>query len=199
MGMEEIRISLANASQDVKESLAKLKIAINEADKAERIAAIEGGMEVGAISDSITEEIKMLLSEAMDLFSHFGKTFTVTDRTRLIGTGIKNFGFIETSFNSASTNPQLLPQYLKIDKYKDGINDFRRKQSISLLIQQFGKNVSDGMLSAGDAAYHDSLEYYEAVKEASRHRVPGAEQEYDLLKKYFKRSKPTIDPTAEKE
>jgi hypothetical protein len=37
------------------------------------------------------------------------------------------------------------------------------------VVQQFAQNVSDGMLSAGDTAYHDSLEYYEAVKEAGRH------------------------------
>jgi hypothetical protein len=199
MTTEELNSNLANASQEVKAALAKLKTAMNDADRAERMAAIETGTELGAISESITEEIKALILEAIDLFAHFGKTFTPTDRTRLIGAGIKNFGFIETSFNSASTNPNLLPQYLKIDKYKDGINDFKRKQSISLLIQQFAQNVSDGMLSAGDTAYHDSLEYYEAVKEASRHHVPGAEQEYDLLKKYFKRSKPVIIPTEEGE
>jgi hypothetical protein len=195
MTTEEINSKLASASLDAETALAKLKIAIEEDDKAKRIAAIEAGRKLGAISESTTEKIKMILGESMDLFVRFGNTFTPTDRTRLIGTGIKNFGFIETAYNSASNNPQLLPQYLLIEKYKDIINDFRRKQSILLMIQQFEKNVSDGMLASGDIAYHDSLEYYEAVKEASRHHVPGAETEYNLLKKYFKRSKPASDPT----
>jgi hypothetical protein len=185
MTTEESNSNLASVSQEVKEVLAKLKTAIEVADKAERIAAIETGTELGAISESITEEIERLIIEANDLFAHFGKTFTPTDRTRLVSTGIRNFGFVETAYNSAATNPQLIPPYLDLSKFKDVINDFKRKQSISLLVQQFGKNVSDGMLGASDTAYHDALEYYNYVKEADRRRIPGAETEYNLLKKYF--------------
>jgi hypothetical protein len=52
------------------------------------------------------------------------------------------------------------------------------------------------MLLASDAAYRDVLEYYNSVKEASRQRVPGAEAEYKLLSKYFKKSKPSKDGNA---
>jgi hypothetical protein len=194
MDIEGIRINLAKVSQELKEVLAKLKIAMREFDKAERIAAIEGGTEVGAISQSITEEIEALILEAIDLFSLFGKTFTVSDRMHLISTGIKSFGFVETAYNSAVTNPQLVPSYLEMPKYKDVINDFRRKQSISMLAQQLVKNVSDGMLVASDIAYHDALEYYNYVKEADRRRIPGAETEYNLLKKYFTKHKPAQEP-----
>jgi hypothetical protein len=53
------------------------------------------------------------------------------------------------------------------------------------------------MLLASDAAYRDVLEYYNSVKEASRQRVPGAEAEYKLLSKYFKKSKPSKDAPTE--
>jgi hypothetical protein len=53
------------------------------------------------------------------------------------------------------------------------------------------------MLLAGDTAYHDSLEYYNSVKEAARQRVPGAEAEINLLSKYFKRGHYTKGDDAE--
>jgi hypothetical protein len=118
------------------------------------------------------------------------------DRTRLVGGGIKNLGFIETAYESASANSQFVPPYLNMDEYGEVIQDFTRKRTLFTLLQQFAQQVSGSMLLASDAAYRNALEYYNSVKEASRQCVPGAEAEYKLLSKYFKKSKPSKDGNA---
>jgi hypothetical protein len=55
------------------------------------------------------------------------------------------------------------------------------------------------MLVASDVAYHNALSYYNAVKEAARQRVPGAEAAYNALKDYFKRARHASNEPTEAE
>jgi hypothetical protein len=146
----------------------------------------------GIFSKETAEKISAHLTEAMNLFSEFGNTFTPHDRLRLIGAGIKNWGFIQTAYSHAEVNPQFVPGFLDMVEFKGAINDFVQKRTLLTLIQQFTKLVSDSMLSDSDAAYHDGVEYYNYVREAARQRTPGAQAEYEALKPYFKRSKHTV-------
>ncbi|AEF82521.1 hypothetical protein [Leadbettera azotonutricia] len=146
----------------------------------------------GVFSQETAESITAQLTEAMNLFAKFGNTFTPHDRLRLIGAGIKNWGFIQTSFSHAGVNPQFVPTFLDMAEFKGAIDDFERKRALLTLIRQFAKIVSDSMLNDSDAAYHDGVDYYNYVREAARRRVPGAEAEHEVLRPYFKRGKRTI-------
>jgi hypothetical protein len=154
-------------------------------------------MKIGNAIDPMSLEIIMNLTrESEMIFTPFANTFTSKDRTRLIGGGIKNLGFIETANESARNNPQYVPPYLKMPEFNESLLDFTRKRMLLTLIQQFAQQVSDSSLLASDAAYHYALEYYASVKEAARQRIPGAEAEYNLLSKYFKKSKSSKDDNA---
>ncbi|AEF80434.1 hypothetical protein [Leadbettera azotonutricia] len=143
----------------------------------------------GAISTETVEKIAASLTEAMGLVAKSSNTFTPHDRIRLVGAGIKNWGFIQTAFSHAVANPQFVPAFLDMDQFKNAVDDFERKRILLTLIQQFTKIISDSMLNDSDEAYHDGIEYYNYVREAARQRVPGAEAEYKALKPYFKRNK----------
>jgi ABC-type transporter MlaC component len=177
-----------NAPKTLPEIMEQLKSAVDKASQ-----AVQAG---NAIDPQTLDEIVELIHDAELLFTPFANTFTPKDRTRLVSGGIKNLGFIETAHESASNNPQFVPPYLNMTDYNESILDFTRKRSLFTLLQQFAQQVSDSMLLASDAAYHDALEYYNSVKEAARQRVPGAEAEYNLLSKYFKKSKPAQDGNA---
>jgi hypothetical protein len=139
-------------------------------------------------------ELVEVIEYAINFFKPYSDTFTPKDRSRLIGGGIKNLGFIETAYGSAVANPQFVPPFLNINDYGNQFADFTRKRTIYLLLQQFLQQVSDAMLFASDTAYHNSLEYYNSVKEAARQRISGAEAEYKLISPYFKRGKLTPVP-----
>jgi hypothetical protein len=170
------------------EIMEQLKTALGKAAKATQAG--------NAIDPETLAEIVDLIHCAEYCFKPFANTFTSKDRSRLVGGGIKNLGFIETAYESASTNPQFIPPYLDMNEYGESILDFTRKRTLFTLLQQFAQQVSDAMLLASDASYHDALEYYSSVKEAARQRVAGAEAEYKLLSKYFKKSKPSKDGDA---
>jgi hypothetical protein len=127
------------------------------------------------------------------LFSSYANTFTSKDRTRLIGGGIKNFGFIQTAHRSAAANPQFVPPYLNMKEFTDSVQDFSSKSVLLTRAQQFAQQVADSMLLSSDTGYHYAVEYYSSVKEATRQRVPGAEAEYKLLSRFFKKGKPSDD------
>jgi hypothetical protein len=174
--------SAQNAQMTLPEIMGQLKAALDRASR----AAAQGA----PIDPDTLEEIVELIHAGEDLFTPFANTFTSKDRSRLIGGGIKNLGFIETAFESSSSNPRFVPPYLNMIEFGESITDFTRKRSLLKRLQQFEQQVSDSMLLASDAAYHHALEYYSSVKEASRQRVAGAEVEYKLLSAYFKKSKP---------
>jgi hypothetical protein len=182
MAIEENNNTAPNAPKTFSEIMEQLKAILNKAAQAGT-----------PIDPETLQEITDLIHCAEYCFAPFANTFTSKDRSRLIGGGIKNLGFIETAHESASANPQFVPPYLNMDEYGEAILDFTRKRTLLLLIQQFAQQVSDSMLLASDAAYHDSLEYYTSVKEGARQRVAGAEAEYNLLSKYFKKSKSSKD------
>jgi hypothetical protein len=172
-----------NVSSNVKASVNDLKKAIAAA-KAKK----KTGVNTRDISDEIIGEIISLVSESMELFNEFGNTFTTQERNRLIGIGIKNYGFIETAFSSSRVNPQFFPSYDSPQLYEEAVNDFNKKRELLNLLKQFQQIVSDSLLSSGDIAYHYSISYYNSLKAAVKQRVPGAEAEYNLLYQYFKKS-----------
>jgi hypothetical protein len=177
-----------NAPTTLREIMEQLKDALNESSRATQAG--------NAIDPETLKDIVELIHDAETLFAPFASTFTPKDRTRLVGGGIKNLGFIETANESARNNPRFVPPYLNMTEYNESLLDFTRKRTLATLLQQFAQQVADSMLLASDAAYHSALEYYSSVKEAARQRVPGAEAEYALLSKYFKKSKPSKEGDA---
>jgi site-specific DNA-cytosine methylase len=141
----------------------------------------------------VLEEIISFISQAKMTFSAFSSPLTPTDRRRLIGTGFKNQGFIERALASAQSNPSLLPNYINIERFREDVEDFLRKALLDQVLMQFEREASDAALTAGDIAFRNALAYYNAVKEAAKQRVPGAESEYNTLKQYFKRIRPASD------
>jgi hypothetical protein len=141
------------------------------------------------LPDSTMRAIINFISQAKSYFAPYDNPLTPTDRKRLIGTGYKSFGFIEQAYANAAVNPTLVPSYLNINTFKTDIDDFSRKRNLDEIVKQFELQLSDSTFAASDKAYHDAVEYYNAVKEAARQHVTGAEAAYNALKDYFKRSK----------
>ncbi|MDR0543639.1 MAG: hypothetical protein LBH19_15735 [Dysgonamonadaceae bacterium] len=170
--------------QDLKSALDSLKAAV----KAARGSRDD---KTRVLTEYIMEEVLAIQEELMELFAEYGATLTPTERSRLISAGIKNYGFIQMVYNSATTNPAFVPNYLDMAKFEEAITDMNYRRQLLSLVQQFAQTVSDSLLVDSDTAYRYALEYYNYVKEAARQKVPGAETEYNLLKPYFKRSKST--------
>jgi hypothetical protein len=185
--MAEENNTTQNIPAELSETLEQLKTIVGKLPKAGAGEPI-GPTALAALLD--------LLSLMEETFEDYSNTFTTRDRTRLVGGGIRNFGFIETAYKSAAANAKFRPPYLDIKEYEKVVQDFSFKRTLLTQVQQFEQQVADSMLMASDISYHFSLEYYNSVKEAAKQRIPGAEAEYNLLAKYFKKGKPSKDDST---
>jgi hypothetical protein len=177
--------------QDLKSALNILKSAVKEAKNSDKDKS-------RLLTEEIMGEVFDIQEQLMELFSEYGSTLTPTDRSRMISAGIRNYGFIQTAYQSAKTNPFLVPPYLDMSKFQETITDLNYRRQLLSLIQQFAGTVSDSLLVDSNEAYRRALEYYNYLREAARQRVPGAEIEYSLLKPFFKKSKSKsgeVEPT----
>lgn len=153
----------------------------------------------GGFSAEVAELIHALQMEEAALFEEFGTPLSPTERERHISIGIKNFGFVQTAFQQANQNPALVPAYLDMPLFNETMNTLERKRGILTRNEQFGKTVSDSVLTDSDKAYHYSLEFHNYTKEAARQKVAGAEAVYTILKAFFRKSKPQNAEPTEKQ
>ncbi|MDR0546468.1 MAG: hypothetical protein LBG77_02615 [Dysgonamonadaceae bacterium] len=165
----------------------------------EAIVSDEQATDRAAFPDSTMRAIINFINQAKGYFAAYANILSPAERGRKIGAGIKNWGFVEACYASAKANPQFLPSYLPVADFTDAMDDFMRKRTLYMALQQFLQEVSDSMLTASDLAYRDALEYYNTLKVAAREKVPGAETEYKTLSVYFKRTKTVSAEPTEKQ
>lgn len=182
--MANEKATTQTASDDLAATLEKLKSAIAEEEK-----SLSAGENTRAMTLTPFNTIVQLIHQAETLFSAYGTTLSSADRTRKVGAGIKNYGFIEAAYRSAAANPIFVPSYLNVPELETTIRDLSRMKTIYSELKQFEQLVSDSILHTGDVAYREALEYYNALREAARQNIPGAKPEYNLLNTYFKKKR----------
>jgi hypothetical protein len=121
------------------------------------------------------------------------------DRQRLLGSGVRRYGFIDKVSDIASENGAFIPPYLDLTELKKLIRQIEDLRNISALLQQMLRINTDNLLLTGDEAYRLALMYYNSVKDAYKRRVPGAEALFKILELYFKRSRNASEEPTEPE
>jgi len=120
-------------------------------------------------------------------------------RKQLIGTAARNYGFAQLAFSSAQEHPEYLPPYIPLDRYTEDMQDFNLKSKLLEELNAFVLEVQDSRLYSSDRVYHDSLGYYNSVKEGAKQHITLAESIYSKLKNYFKHIfSPAPEPTEAK-
>jgi hypothetical protein len=120
------------------------------------------------------------------------------DRMRLNGIGIKKQGFVYRTYDYATESPEFLPQYLPISKFKNDEEYFNNCRILFEECKQIQEMLWNLTIQAADVVYTDSLEYYTSVRNASKHRIDGAESISKDLESFFKHKKPTSEETTKK-
>jgi len=145
--------------------------------------------------EKLTADFVSLRSELEEYAAHL----RALDRKRLNGVGIKTLGFISRSFEYAAENPEFLPYYLPLEKYREDhayFVSFHTLLDIGKQIQELLWNIT---IQAADVVYTDSLEFYSSVREAARRRVDASETMYKDLGLFFKRRRKARDTPTVKE
>ena len=118
------------------------------------------------------------------------------ERRRLLGSGVRRYGFIDKVSDIAKDNLEFVPPYLDLNALKKLIRDIEDLRNISVTLRQLSRVTSDLFLIISDEAFRLALMYYNSVRDASRRRVPGAEAVFQVLQLFFRRSRrPDDEPT----
>ena len=148
--------------------------------------------------NGIISEIEVMMDEFITDVN-FQNTLTGTERKRLVGAGLRNYGFIEKSLDIASENPQFNPPNFSTQRMGQEYLEFEHVRQLSFVLQQFSQIVNDYMMLSSNSLYRDALRIYGSLREQSRNRVPGADPLFQALMRFFRtrrRRHTSAEPTA---
>jgi len=147
------------------------------------------------------EKLQTLLNGANTLLQDNSPDVALSEaeRRRLLGSGVRRYGFIDKVSDFAVANPDFIPPYMDEQALKDAIRQIELLRDVSANLQQMLRITNDDLLIVGDEAYRIALMYYNSVKEAANRRVPGAEAIFRILRAFFSRSRRAKDAPTEME
>jgi hypothetical protein len=124
---------------------------------------------------------------------------TAKERERLIGAGIRNYGFIEKANDLGNDNPAFLPPQFNMAPFNQNLQVFDLVRQFYILAEKLQTLASDSMLLKSNDLYRDSLRIYNGLKEQARGRVPGARDLFDALEPFFKRRRVSESQPTQKQ
>ena len=143
------------------------------------------------------EEVNSMLSDLrVDMQT---EALTHAERMRLLGSGVRRYGFIDKVSDVASANPEFVPAFFSDAELKETLRKIELLRNISAAFQQLQRMTDDVLLRVSDAAFQMALAYYNTVHEASRRRQPGAQAIFRLLQAFFRRGRLTSEEPTEPE
>ena len=157
----------------------------------EKVSALETALA------SIQDDLASALQEFYDISGE--RTLSDSDRRRLLGSGVRRYGFFDKVSDVALANTDFAPPFLNPVTLKDLIRHIETLRNISTTLQQLTRLNSDLLLTAGDDAFRMALIYYNAVRDAARLRVPGASGIFETLRLFFRRQRRISDEPTEPE
>ena len=125
---------------------------------------------------------------------HLETAMTGKERMRLIGAGVRNYGFIEKSYEIAVENPQFVSNFFSAQDMRDAIDELDDLRQVLLLLEQFSQAVNECMLVKADECFRHALKVYGTLREHNKSKVPGADALFSALLQYFRRPKRSGQP-----
>jgi len=183
--LAEMREELHNTREDLKNAL----------DHADKIA-------YNSVLPDISEEWLQTIFEAAMHFraTILGKALnpelSELDRRRLMGAGVRRYGFIDKVSDIMITSPSQIPDIINVEEFKGIMRMLEITRNTDIVLQQTVRINGDFLLVLGNEAYRMALVYYGFIREAARRGVPGAEEIFRELRKFFvRRPGNTNEPT----
>jgi len=144
-----------------------------------------GWLTVPNLEQLLEEDVTPLLNDLrVDMQT---EALTHAERKRLLGSGVRRYGFIDKVSDVSSSNPEFAPVFYDVEDLKDALRKIELLRNISGGFQQLLRMTDDVLLQVSDSAFQMALAYYNTVREASRRRIPGAQAIFRQLQPFFNR------------
>ena len=167
------------------------------------IAAVADAAESSSIRyakaiEEMISDITNMTGVFIDL-SDLDGNLTSTERLRLIGVKMRNYGFIEKAIDIIRDYPEFTPPKFSFQEMEDKYHAFVELRHLVWLLEQFSQVAKDNELSMATDLYRDALRVYGSLQELSRAKVEGTKILFDELKSHFRRRKQEGTEPAEHE
>ena len=137
-------------------------------------------------------EFEKILEATEDEISESGyNDMTDAQRQRLLGSGIRRWGFIVKTFEIAGENGEFIPRFMDFEQLRGLVYEISETRNIVISLEQLARIYNDILLVAGNDAYRLALMYYRSVQDAARRGVPGAQAIFRRLEAFFRRGRTT--------
>jgi len=137
--------------------------------------------------EDMIEDINEDLNRIKAKLEEYAVHLRALDRRRLGGVGIKKQGFIEYAFQFAVENPDFLPHYLTLEKFRKDGEYFLSFHALTNVTDQLRELMGNITSLSSNIWYTDALEYYSSVEDAAKRGVDPAETIYNALEPFFSR------------
>jgi hypothetical protein len=129
-----------------------------------------------------------------------GATLSTLERRRLMGSGVKRYGYIDKVSDTASAYSQFWPaDVVELDVLKEKLREIEVLRNLAVLFRWLTRVCEDRFLIVSDEAFQLANAYYGSVRIAARRKAPEAEQVFQLLRSFWNRPrKSSGDPTQKK-
>jgi hypothetical protein len=130
------------------------------------------------------------LDEMIDAFmatEGVTNNLSTAEKMRLISAGVKNYGFIDKSWDLARDNNKYLPPFFSLQEMGTEIGLLDAYREMEITLDKFKQIVGDCLLVSSDRAFRQSLRFYNSLKEQAKSKQPGAQSLLDALKPFFRR------------
>jgi hypothetical protein len=117
-----------------------------------------------------------------------------TERRRLLGSGVRRYGFIDKVSDTAEVYPQFWPAFgASREELKTMLRDIEVLRNLLVWFRYASRVVQDLLLIEGNEAFRAAGAYYTTARDGARRKNPEAAQVYDMLKLFWHRPRRTSD------
>ena len=116
-------------------------------------------------------------------------TQTPGQRRRLLGSGVRRYGYFDKVSDTATDYPQFWPLGKdESENMKEMIREIEALRNLLLFFKTGARLVTDRLLVLGDEVFRIANVYYVGVREAARRQLdPEAEAVFQLLRQFWQR------------
>jgi len=134
------------------------------------------------IPPAILHTAQTKLDEAADILKPYFGTLSSSGRRILDKMGPDSIKFLEMSYELALGNPEFFPGSMNIVIFGEDLSAVRELMVLAAKLNQLKHTISDIEITTGGRALEAALAFYQTLKIAAWHDIPGTRIIYDELK-----------------
>ena len=122
------------------------------------------------------------LEEVMTMLGPYLVVLSPMERQVLVEMDDEYVNFIEVSYGLAAESPDLLGCFLQTGNFREDFSIVQGLLRLAAKLNEFKHSISDTEMAAGNYGLQAALAFYNTIKIAARHDIPGTRVIFEELK-----------------